>query len=82
MTVCLLCDAGTTDTSDFADALSGTVSIIRLSGPDAVGVAQRIFRHSGKKAAHWAPQTHRIYYGHILDGTGSVVDEVSADTST
>ena len=51
----------------------GGISIIRISGDDAVKVAQRIYK--GKDLAEVA--THTINYGHIVDpDTDQEVDEV------
>ena len=51
----------------------GGISIIRISGDDAVKVAQRIYK--GKDLAKVA--THTINYGHIVDpDTDQEVDEV------
>ncbi|MGQ9557923.1 MAG: tRNA uridine-5-carboxymethylaminomethyl(34) synthesis GTPase MnmE [Desulfurispora sp.] len=53
----------------------GAIGIVRLSGPQAVEIARRLFR-PGKEMA-WSPQSHRLYYGHIVDpADGRVVDEV------
>ncbi len=50
----------------------GSIGIVRLSGPDAVRIAQTIFQ--GKGGA-W--ESHRILYGHVIDPTSQrVVDEV------
>jgi tRNA modification GTPase len=59
----------------------GAVSIIRLSGPDAVGIAQGVFRPAGPRSvaaggAGWAPESHRVYYGTAVDEAGHVLDEV------
>src|SRR6478752_6698182 len=43
----------------------GAIALIRLSGPEAVGVAARVFR--GKVDAA-SMQSHRQYFGAILDG--------------
>ncbi|HIE29445.1 TPA: tRNA uridine-5-carboxymethylaminomethyl(34) synthesis GTPase MnmE, partial [Candidatus Poribacteria bacterium] len=54
----------------------GGISIVRLSGPLAIPIAQRIFRspsfsHLGKI------RTHTIVYGHIFDPkTQQIIDEV------
>ena len=54
------------------------ISIIRISGPDAFGVASKIFR-SGRLAAssvrieEW--ESHTVHYGYIADGD-EIVDEV------
>ncbi|PMD69146.1 tRNA uridine-5-carboxymethylaminomethyl(34) synthesis GTPase MnmE [Companilactobacillus nuruki] len=51
----------------------GAISIVRLSGDQAVTVAKRIFK--GKDLAKVA--SHTINYGHIIDPSdGSLVDEV------
>ncbi|WP_242363837.1 tRNA uridine-5-carboxymethylaminomethyl(34) synthesis GTPase MnmE [Limosilactobacillus antri] len=52
----------------------GGISIIRISGPDAVAVAKQLYRGS-KDLARVA--SHTINYGHIVDPeTGTEVDEV------
>ncbi|ERL65896.1 tRNA uridine-5-carboxymethylaminomethyl(34) synthesis GTPase MnmE [Schleiferilactobacillus shenzhenensis] len=51
----------------------GGISIVRLSGDQALPVAQRVFK--GRNLAKVA--SHTINYGHIIDPSdGSVVDEV------
>lgn len=50
----------------------GAVSIVRLSGPDAVSIAQAVFRPSGKRRQGWAPASH----GRLLDACGDTIDEV------
>jgi tRNA modification GTPase len=54
----------------------GGIGIIRLSGPDAIAVADRLFRAaSGMPAAE--QQTYRAAYGRIVDpASGQTVDEV------
>lgn len=50
------------------------ISIIRISGPEAVDVADRVFvAKNGKKVN--AFQSHTIHYGHIMDGE-NILDEV------
>ncbi len=52
------------------------IGIVRISGEEAVAVADRIFRTpSGKKLADCP--THTIHYGHAYDGD-EVIDEVLA----
>lgn len=49
----------------------GSVGIVRLSGPEAVAVAQVLFQAPGQP---W--ETHRILYGHVRHPqTGQTVDE-------
>lgn len=51
---------------------------MRLSGPDAVAVADRVFRPAGTRRAseQWRPRSHFVEYGLALDADGSVIDEV------
>lgn len=50
----------------------GGIGIVRLSGPEAQAIAQRIFRPHRPGAL----RSHRLRYGHIIDpNDGSVVDE-------
>eukprot|EP00882_Tetradesmus_deserticola_P010207 GHRQ01010784.1.p1 GENE.GHRQ01010784.1~~GHRQ01010784.1.p1 ORF type:complete len:382 (+),score=102.43 GHRQ01010784.1:62-1207(+) len=55
---------------------SGAVDIIRVSGSEAVQVAQRVFWPQGRFRFSWRPQSQRIYFGTAVDGEGRVVDEV------
>ena len=53
------------------------MSVLRLSGPDALSIASRVFSRPGRhKGQPWHAKTHRIYYGHIVDQAGVIVDEV------
>lgn len=49
------------------------IGIVRLSGPQAAAIAQRLF-HPRRPHSPW--QSHRLYLGHILDSQGQVLDEV------
>eukprot|EP00898_Chlorokybus_atmophyticus_P001716 jgi/Chlat1/2545/Chrsp175S00146 len=54
----------------------GSVAIVRLSGPDAQAIAQRVFRH-GSGSIGWRMRSHRVVYGSVVDfETGEMVDEV------
>ena len=54
---------------------AGGIGIIRISGPDAVKVASALFRSAAFDPR--APQSHRLYYGTIVDPQdGSSIDEV------
>ncbi|XP_044974030.1 tRNA modification GTPase MnmE-like [Hordeum vulgare subsp. vulgare] len=53
-----------------------TVSVVRLSGTDAIAVAARVFRSARKSPAPWRPRSHSVEYGLVLDGDGGVIDEV------
>ncbi|HEY5973629.1 MAG TPA: tRNA uridine-5-carboxymethylaminomethyl(34) synthesis GTPase MnmE [Geobacteraceae bacterium] len=51
----------------------GGIGIVRLSGPEALPVASRIFRRNRDGGLH----SHRFYYGEIVDPSGgSCLDEV------
>jgi tRNA modification GTPase len=50
------------------------IGLIRLSGPEALKTAQKIFRPA---AANRQPKSHVLHYGWIVEpGTGELVDEV------
>lgn len=52
----------------------GGIGIIRVSGPGALGIAKIIFK---AKNQNWSiAGSHRLFYGHIVDREGLVVDEV------
>ena len=56
---------------------SGGISIIRISGSEAICIADKIFKaSSGKKLS--AAATHTIHHGHIVSAEGNVLDEVLA----
>jgi len=62
-------------------AQQGAVSIIRLSGWDAVSIATAVFRPAGSSSPSspndtWTPESHRIYYGNAMNTSGSIIDEV------
>ncbi|MHB0856498.1 MAG: tRNA uridine-5-carboxymethylaminomethyl(34) synthesis GTPase MnmE [Anaerolineae bacterium] len=54
----------------------GGIGIVRLSGPDALAIAVRLFAPSGRR---WGtnPASHHLYHGDIVDPTtGHKVDQV------
>ena len=52
----------------------GAIAVIRLSGPDAIKIAEAQFKSvSGKKLID--QHTHTIHLGHIVDGL-RILDEV------
>ncbi len=54
----------------------GAIAIVRLSGSDAISIADQIFRSPGAKALS-NQLTHTIHYGHLIEpSTGDVVEEV------
>jgi tRNA modification GTPase len=54
----------------------GGLGVIRISGPDAFAIADRVFRAPDRRRLSEAP-THTVRYGHILDAE-QIVDEVLA----
>ena len=55
---------------------SGGIGVIRISGPDAVSIAARVFsRTRTGRSLSGNLETHRVYHGYILDN-GEVIDEV------
>lgn len=51
----------------------GAIALIRLSGPESLAIAARVFR-SRRPLAEASPRTAQL--GRIVDGSGAVVDEV------
>ena len=54
----------------------GAVAMLRLSGPEAINIADKVFvsPKQGKKLADQHPMT--MHYGHIKDGNSVIVDDV------
>ncbi|MBD7984197.1 tRNA uridine-5-carboxymethylaminomethyl(34) synthesis GTPase MnmE [Sporosarcina sp. Sa2YVA2] len=54
----------------------GAIAIVRLSGDEAIGIADSIYRSpSGKRLAE--ERSHTIHYGHLIDpSTDEIVEEV------
>lgn len=57
-------------------ANQGSVAVIRISGSQALQIAKSVFRCATARSAGWQPQSHRVYYGHVVDASGRTVDEV------
>lgn len=54
----------------------GAIAIVRLSGDEAIAIADRIFKGAGGKRLKDVP-SHTIHYGHIIDpANGQTVEEV------
>ncbi len=52
----------------------GGIGVVRVSGPAAIGIAQRVFvRPSGLPRR--TLKSHRVYYGSVVDARGERVDE-------
>ena len=54
---------------------SGGISVIRVSGKDAVSVSDKVFRNDWGKTIGNAP-SHTILHGYAVKKDGSVIDEV------
>ena len=48
------------------------IGIIRISGPQSLETAEKLFRSSKNKKI----ESHRLYHGHFLEPSGIVLDEV------
>ena len=57
----------------------GGISIVRLSGDDAVEIAERVFRGTSLRSLGEAP-SHTIHYGHVCAGIGLEADTGEGDT--
>ena len=58
-----------------ATRAGGALGVVRVSGPDAIRLTDSIFRSASRHPlASAAPYT--LCYGQIVDGTGSVIDDV------
>lgn len=54
----------------------GAIAIVRLSGDEAVAIADQIFKSPANKRLVEVP-THTIHYGHLVDPkTNEIVEEV------
>lgn len=54
----------------------GAIAIVRLSGDEAIHIADKIFKGVGKKRLKDVP-SHTIHYGHIIDPSSEqIIDEV------
>lgn len=51
------------------------IGIVRISGPEAIGLADKIFRGKGRKSLANTPN-FRMRYGKVVDLQGKVIDEV------
>ncbi len=54
---------------------TGGIAVIRISGADAISIADKVF--CGKDKLSDSP-SHTVHYGFIKDGNGNTVDEVLA----
>ena len=59
-----------------ASGMGGGISVIRVSGPKAIGIADRIFRAKKKNKKLSEQKTYTMHYGHVVDENDQIVDEV------
>lgn len=59
-----------------ATAQGGAIGIIRVSGPEAVSITDRIFSPVGSSAPLAERTPYTLTFGHIKDTQGEIVDEV------
>ena len=60
-----------------ATATGGAIGVIRVSGPEALTLSDRLFRSRSGKVLSSTP-THRVLYGEAVDEDGHVIDDVLA----
>jgi tRNA modification GTPase len=53
----------------------GGIGVVRISGPAALSIAQRVFVRP-RGAPCTSLQSHRVYHGFVVNGAGERVDEV------
>ena len=70
--------AARTDTiAAVATAMSDSgIGIVRISGDDAIAIADRVYRNAGGKRILTDYDSHTIHYGFITDEDETVIDEV------
>lgn len=54
----------------------GGIGIVRMSGPEAISIASKIFYSNGRKKSLHDVKSWTIYYGHIIREDGGIVDEI------
>ena len=59
-----------------ATAQGGAIGIIRVSGPEAISITDRIFSPVGSPAPLAERTPYTLTFGHIKDTQGEIVDEV------
>ena len=59
-----------------ATAPGGAIGIIRISGPKAISIADRIFRPVGSTLSLSERKTYTLAFGNIVNANNDVVDEV------
>lgn len=54
---------------------TGAIALIRLAGPKALGIAERVFKPAKSRQAVTAFASHTAHFGHIVDDS-EVIDEI------
>jgi tRNA modification GTPase len=57
---------------------TGAIAVIRISGDDAITIADSVFRSVRKNMTLAGSETHQAYFGHIIGTDDEVIDEVIA----
>ena len=53
----------------------GAIGVVKISGPEAVKVAERVLKSGNITAGRW--ESHRMCYGYVCEaGAGEIIDEV------
>lgn len=60
-----------------ATAVGGAIGVIRVSGPQTLTLADKVFRSRSGKTIATSP-THRVLYGEVVDDEGHIIDDVLA----
>ena len=59
-----------------ATAQGGAIGTIRISGPEAIAITDRIFTPVGSSSPLAARKAYTLTFGHIKDSQGEIIDEV------
>lgn len=71
---------GSTSDTIFANAsgMGGGISVIRVSGPQAIEIVDSVFQSKKKEKKLSEQKTYTMHYGHVVDENDHIVDEVLA----
>lgn len=59
-----------------ASGMGGGISVIRVSGPRAIEIVDSVFQPKKKDKKLSDQKTYTMHYGHVVDETGHMIDEV------
>ena len=54
----------------------GGIGIVRMSGPESISIASKIFYSNGRKKSLYDVKSFTVHYGHIIREDGDILDEV------